>query len=78
MLCKLCRLTERHPRRRTRDRREKRRSGDRGGIDAAVLAAIGDHVDGDQLQGGDVDDQERAHLVAGGPDRAFPSVRFFF
>ena len=45
---------------------------------AAVLAAVGDHVDGDQLQGRDVDDQKCTHLVAGGPGRALPSVQFFF
>ena len=67
-----------YPRRRTRDRREQRRSRDRCRIDAAVLAAVGDHVDGDQLQGRDVDDQKCTHLVAGGPGRALPSVQFFF
>lgn len=71
-------LAERDSRRRAGDGREKRRSCDRRRADTAVLAAVGDHVDGDQLQGRDVDDQKCTHLVAGGPGRALPSVQFFF
>ena len=71
-------LAEHHSRRCTGDRCQQRGTCDGRRIDAAVLAAVGDHVDGDQLQGRDVDDQKCTHLVAGGPGRALPSVRSFF
>ena len=35
------------------------------GVGGAVLAAVGNHVDRDQLEGGNIEDQEGAHVLAG-------------
>ena len=43
-------LAERDSCRRAGDGREKRRSCNRRRADTAVLAAVGDHVDGDELE----------------------------
>lgn len=43
-------LAERDSRRRAGDGREERRSCDSRRVDTAVLAAVGDHVDGDELE----------------------------
>lgn len=32
---------------------------------AAVLAPVGDHINGDQLKGRDIDDQKRTHFITG-------------
>lgn len=40
-------------------------SNDGGWIEAAVLAAVSDDVDRDELQRGNIDDQEGAHLIGG-------------
>ena len=57
-------LAEHNPRQCTDRRRKERRPHDGRRVHAAVLAAVGDHVDGNELKGRDVDNQERTHLVA--------------
>lgn len=47
---------------------QNRRAGDGGGVHAAVLAAVGNHRDGDQLEGGDIHNNEGTHFPAGGPE----------
>ena len=48
---------------------QNRRAGDGGGVHAAVLAAVGNHRDGDQLEGGDIHNKEGTHFPAGGSGR---------
>ena len=57
-------LAEHHRHHRAHRRRRNPRPNDRRGIHAAVLRAVGDNIDRDQLQGRNVQDQESAHLIA--------------
>lgn len=41
------------------------RTDDCRGIDTAILLAIGNNTYGDELQGGNIDDKEGAHFIAG-------------
>lgn len=61
--------TENHRRPGACRRGQNGRAGDGGGVHAAVLAAVGDHRDGDQLEGGDIHNKEGTHFPAGGSRR---------
>lgn len=57
--------TVRHPCQSAHRRRLPARAHDGRRAHAAVLAPVGDHIDGDQLKGRDIDDQKRTHFITG-------------
>ena len=62
-MCSIYAFTKYNSHCRTQCRLHNSWSHDRSGIETAVLAAVGDDVDRDELQRGDVDNQEGAHLI---------------
>ena len=60
-------LTIHHRRQRTHKRGHNRRRNNPRRVHTAILATISDHIDRYQLQGRNIQNQKRAHLIAGNP-----------
>ena len=60
-------FTIHHRRQRTHKRGHDRWGDNPGRIHTAILASVRDHIDRYQLQGRNIQNQKRAHLIAGNP-----------